>query len=131
MTMQDPIADMFTRVRNGQSVSHEFVCMPSSKMKIQIAKLLEEEGYISGFEVLGEPEKPQLKIFLKYFGGKPVISLIKRISKPSLRVYFGKNSLPKVLGGLGIAIISTSRGLMTDRKARSVGEGGEIICQVE
>jgi small subunit ribosomal protein S8 len=131
MTMQDPIADMFTRVRNGQTVSHEFVCMPSSKMKVQIAKLLEEEGYISGFEILEEAKKPQLKIFLKYFGGKPVINLIKRVSKPSLRVYCSTNKLPKVLGGLGIAIISTSKGLMTDRKARLLGEGGEIICQVE
>lgn len=131
MTMQDPIADMFTRLRNGQRVFHEFVCMPSSKMKVQIAKILEEEGYIAGFEVFGESQKPQLKVDLKYYKGKPVISLIKRISKPSLRVYCRKNKLPKILNGLGVAIISTAKGLMTDKKARTLGEGGEIICHVE
>lgn len=131
MTMQDPIADMFTRLRNGQRVHHEFVCMPSSKMKVEIAKILEEEGYITGFELVGELKKPELKITLKYYEGNPVIRLIDRVSKPSLRVYRGKRNLPEVLGRLGIAIISTSKGLMTDRKARLLGEGGEVICYVE
>ena len=131
MTMQDPIADMIIRIKNAQSVSNGFVSMPSSKLKIEIAKILQEEGYINGFEVVGDSIKPQLTIALKYFNDKPVISEIKRVSKPSLRVYRGNAHLPRILGGLGIAIVSTSRGLMTDRKARSVGEGGEVICYVE
>ncbi len=130
MTMQDPIADMFVRVRNGQKVKNESVSMPSSKLKVQIAKILQEEGYINGYELFGDMKKQELKIFLKYFKNKPVIELIKRISKPSLRVYCGNGKLPKVLGGLGVAIVSTSKGLMTDRKARLLGEGGEIICHV-
>lgn len=129
MTMQDPIADMFVRLRNAQSVKNEFVNMPSSKLKIEIAKILEEEGYINGYDLLGD-KKPELKITLKYFKDKPVIDFIKRISKPSLRVYCRSSELPKVLGGLGIAIVSTSKGLMTDKKARLLGEGGEIICHV-
>src|SRR5262245_44077500 len=119
MTMQDPIADMFIRLRNAQNVNNPSVSMPSSKFKVQIAKVLEEEGYINGFEVEGDAVKPQLTIALKYFRDKPVISRIKRVSKPSLKVYSGVGRLPKVLGGLGIAIISTSKGLMTDKKARS------------
>lgn len=131
MTMQDPIADMFIRLRNAQNVNNPSVSMPSSKFKVQIAKVLEEEGYINGFEVEGDVVKPQLTIALKYFKDKPVISTIKRVSKPSLKVYRSSSRLPKVLGGLGVAIISTSKGLMTDKKARSIGEGGEIICYVE
>lgn len=131
MTMQDPIADMFIRLRNAQNVNNPSVSMPSSKFKVQLAKVLEEEGYINGFEVEGDAVKPQLTIALKYFRDKPVISTIKRVSKPSLKVYRSSSRLPKVLGGLGVAIISTSKGLMTDKKARSIGEGGEIICYVE
>jgi small subunit ribosomal protein S8 len=130
MTMQDPIADMFVRLRNGQSVKNEFVSMPSSKIKVKIAKILQEEGYINGYELLGDLKKQELKIALKYFKDKPVIDVIKRISKPSLRVYCASRELPKVLGGLGIVIVSTSRGLMTDKEARLLGEGGEIICHV-
>lgn len=131
MTMCDTIADMFIRLQNAQRVNNASVSMPSSKFKVQIAKVLEEEGYINGFEVVGDEKKPQLAIALKYFKDKPVITRIKRVSKPSLRVYRDCNRLPKVLGGLGIAIVSTSKGVMTDQKARSIGEGGEIICYVE
>lgn len=130
MTMQDPIADMFVRLRNAQSVKNEFVNMPSSKLKVGIARVLEQEGYISSYELFGDSKKQQLKIVLKYFKDKPVIDFIKRISKPSLRVYCRNGNLPKVLGGLGVAIISTSKGLMTDKKARLLGEGGEVICHV-
>jgi small subunit ribosomal protein S8 len=131
MTMQDPIADMIIRIKNAQSVNNGSVSMPSSKLKVEIAKILQEEGYVEGFEVVGDSVKPTLSITLKYFNGKPVISSIKRVSKPSLRVYRGTAHLPRILGGLGVAIVSTSRGLMTEKKARSVGEGGEIICYVE
>lgn len=131
MTMQDPIADMIIRINNAQSVHNELVLMPSSKLKVEIARILQEEGYVNDFEVVGDATKPQLRIILKYFDGNPVISSIKRVSKPSLRVYRPSTKLPSIMGGLGIAIISTSRGLMTDRKARAVGEGGEVICYVE
>lgn len=131
MTMQDPIADMIIRINNAQSVHNELVLMPSSKLKVEIARILQEEGYVNDFEVVGDATKPQLRISLKYFDGNPVISSIKRVSKPSLRVYRPSTKLPSIMGGLGIAIISTSRGLMTDRKARAVGEGGEVICYVE
>lgn len=130
MTMQDPIADMFVRIRNAQSVKNEFVNMPSSKLKVEIAKILQEEGYIHGYNLFGDLKKPELKIMLKYFKEKPVIDVIKRISKPSLRVYCSSRELPKILGGLGIAIVSTSKGLMTDKKARLLREGGEVICHV-
>lgn len=130
MTMQDPIADMFVRLRNAQSVKNESVSMPSSKLKVEVAKILQEEGYITGYDLSDDLKKPELKITLKYFKDKPVIDCIKRISKPSLRVYCRSDELPKVLGGLGIAIISTPKGLMTDKKARLLGEGGEIICHV-
>ena len=124
--MTDPIADMFTRIRNGQSAAKVAVTMPSSKVKVAIANLLKEEGYVSEFSVSGEV-KPELSVTLKYFEGKEVIETIKRVSRPGLRVYKNCNELPKVLAGMGIAIVSTSKGLMTDRAARSAGIGGEII----
>jgi small subunit ribosomal protein S8 len=124
--MTDPIADMFTRIRNGQSAAKTAVTMPSSKLKVAIANLLKEEGYISDFAVV-EGTKPELSVELKYFEGKEVIETIKRVSRPGLRVYKGSNELPKVLAGMGIAIVSTSKGLMTDRAARSAGLGGEIL----
>lgn len=128
--MTDPIADMFTRIRNGQSAAKTAVQMPSSKVKVAIANLLKEEGYISEFSVSGE-EKPELAVTLKYFEGKEVIETIKRVSRPGLRIYKGANELPKVLAGMGIAIVSTSKGLMTDRAARTAGLGGEILGFVE
>lgn len=128
--MTDPIADMFTRIRNGQSAAKVAVTMPSSKVKVAIANLLKEEGYVSEYSVSGEA-KPELSVTLKYFEGKEVIETIKRVSRPGLRVYKGSNELPKVLAGMGIAIISTSKGLMTDRAARSAGLGGEVIGFVE
>jgi small subunit ribosomal protein S8 len=124
--MTDPIADMFTRIRNGQSAAKTAVTMPSSKLKVAIANLLKEEGYISDFAVSGEI-KPELSVELKYFEGKEVIETIKRVSRPGLRVYKGATELPQVLAGMGIAIVSTSKGLMTDRAARKAGLGGEII----
>ena len=124
--MTDPIADMFTRIRNGQSATKTAVTMPSSKLKVAIANLLKEEGYISDFSVEAGV-KPELTVELKYFEGKEVIETIKRVSRPGLRVYKGSTELPQVLAGLGIAIVSTSKGLMTDRAARSAGLGGEII----
>ena len=124
--MTDPIADMFTRIRNGQSAAKVAVTMPSSKLKVAIANLLKEEGYINGFEVTTDA-KPQLEVTLKYFDGKEVIETIQRVSRPGLRVYKGSNELPKVLAGLGITIVSTSKGLMTDRAAKNAGLGGEIL----
>jgi len=129
--MSDPVADMLTRIRNGQQVSMESVTMPSSRLKEAIAKVLQDEGYISGFkieEVLGN--KRNLAVELKYFDGKPVIDEIQRVSRPGLRIYRKKDDLPKVLGGLGVAIISTSEGLMSDKAARSKGFGGEVVCVV-
>ena len=128
--MTDPIADMFTRIRNGQSAAKSAVTMPSSKVKVAIANLLKEEGYISDFSV-AEGTKPELTVELKYFEGKEVIEVIKRVSRPGLRVYKGAQELPKVLAGMGIAIISTSKGLMTDRAARNAGLGGEVLGFVE
>lgn len=128
--MTDPIADMFTRIRNGQSAAKTAVQMPSSKVKVAIANLLKEEGYISDFSV-AEGAKPELTVELKYFEGKEVIEVIKRVSRPGLRVYKGAQELPKVLAGMGIAIISTSKGLMTDRAARNAGLGGEVLGFVE
>ena len=124
--MTDPIADMFTRIRNGQSAAKVAVKMPSSKVKVAIANLLKEEGYITEFSVSGD-EKPELAVTLKYFEGKEVIDSIKRVSRPGLRVYKGATELPQVLAGMGIAIVSTSKGLMTDRAARSAGLGGEVL----
>ena len=128
--MTDPIADMFTRIRNGQSAAKTAVTMPSSKVKVALANLLKEEGYISDFSVT-EGVKPELTVELKYFEGKEVIEVIKRVSRPGLRVYKGAQELPKVLAGMGIAIISTSKGLMTDRAARNAGLGGEVLGFVE
>jgi len=129
MSMSDPIADMLTRVRNGQTASKSEVVMPSSKMKIAIAKVLKDEGYIQGYSV-SDDAKPELTISLKYFQGGPVIDTVKRVSRPGLRIYKGKDELPNVLNGLGIVIVSTSKGVMTDREARAAGFGGEIICTV-
>jgi small subunit ribosomal protein S8 len=129
MSMQDTLADMFTRNRNAQMVAKETVSMPSSKMKVELARVLKEEGYITDFSVDGDV-KPSLTVELKYFEGKPVIEKIERVSKPSLRQYKGASALPKVEGGLGVAIVSTSKGVMTDRAARQAGVGGEVICTV-
>jgi small subunit ribosomal protein S8 len=127
--MSDPIADMLTRIRNGQAVAKPSVSMPSSKFKVAIAALMKAEGYISDYSV-SDDAKALLTIELKYYQGKPVIDFLKRASKPGLRLYKGSSELPKVRGGLGIAIISTSQGLMTDRAARSAGHGGEVIAYV-
>ena len=127
--MSDPIADMLTRVRNAQSASKVDVTMPSSKLKLAIAKVLQDEGYIAGFST-DDAAKPSLTVSLKYYEGRPVIDELKRISRPGLRIYKNKNELPKILNGLGIAIVSTSAGVMTDREARASGRGGEIICTV-
>ncbi len=129
MSMQDPIADMLTRIRNAHQRSHPDVTMPSSKLKASVAKVLHDEGYIGGFSVNDEV-KSSLTVELKYYEGKPVIEEITRISKPSLRLYVGTDDLPKVRNGLGVAIISTSRGVMTDRAARAAGIGGEVLCTV-
>lgn len=130
MSMSDPIADMLTRIRNGQQVSKVAVSMPSSKKKVAVAQLLLDEGYIAGFNVEAQDNKSTLQIDLKYFQGKPVIEMIQRVSRPGLRIYKGSKDLPKVRGGLGVAIISTSQGLMTDRAARSSGQGGEVVAYV-
>ena len=130
MSMNDPIADMLTRIRNAQAASKTTVCMPSSAEKLAIAGVLKEEGYITDFDTAGEEKKPVLTISLKYFEGKPVISEIQRYSRPGLRAYRGKAALPRVNGGLGVAIVSTSAGVMTDRAARASGHGGEVICIV-
>ena len=129
MSMQDPIADMFTRVRNGQMSNKVAVTMPSSKVKTAVAELLKSEGFIADYEVSGDVKK-ELNVTLKYFEGNPVIETIKRVSRPGLRIYKKTSDLPKVMGGLGVAIISTSKGLMTDRAARKAGIGGEIIGYV-
>ncbi|KPU83588.1 30S ribosomal protein S8 [Psychromonas sp. PRT-SC03] len=129
MSMQDPIADMLTRIRNGQAASKVSVKMPSSKQKVAIAAVLKAEGYVLDFVVSGDT-KPELEVTLKYFEGKKVIDTIKRVSRPGLRIYKGATDLPKVMAGLGIAIISTSYGVMTDRAARKASIGGEIICYV-
>ena len=130
MSMQDPIADMLTRIRNGQSAGKKVVSMPSSKVKLSIANVLKEEGYISEIKKDEVDGKAALSIELKYHQGRPVIDMIKRVSKPSLRIYKKSNELPRVLDGLGIAIVSTSRGVMTDRAARKTGQGGEVLCIV-
>jgi small subunit ribosomal protein S8 len=129
MSMQDPVSDMSTRIRNAHHRSHPEVTMPASKLKASVAKVLQDEGYIASFSV-SEEVKPSLTIELKYFEGRPVIEEIARISKPSLRQYVGTNDLPKVRSGLGIAVISTSKGVMTDRAARAAGIGGEVLCTV-
>ena len=129
MSMQDPIADMLTRIRNGQAANKVAISMPSSKLKVAIANVLADEGYIESVKVI-EGVKPELEITLKYFQNKPVVESIQRVSRPGLRIYERKDELPKVMGGLGIAVVSTSKGVMTDRAARQAGLGGEIICYV-
>lgn len=131
MSMTDPIADMLTRIRNGQNASLKFVSMPSSRLKEAIASVLEDEGYINGFEVADKPgNKRELTVSLKYFDGKAVIEKIQKVSKPGLRIYRGKDDLPVVMGGLGIAIVSTSEGVMSERNACAKGFGGEVLCIV-
>ena len=130
MSMTDPIADMLTRIRNAQMIERATVEMPSSKVKVAIAKVLKDEGYIDGYKLGGEAAKPVLEIALRYHAGRPVIEKIERVSSPGLRVYRGKDEMPRVMNGLGIAIVSTSRGVMTDRKARADGVGGEVLCIV-
>ncbi len=129
MTMQDPVADMLTRIRNAQAVQNPSVSMPSSKLKLAIAKVLRDEGYIASFSVV-PGAKPALVIELKYHKGRPVIEVLDRVSRPGLRIYRDKNELPTVQGGLGIAVISTCKGVMTDRAARKEGIGGEVLCTV-
>ncbi|MFV1984414.1 MAG: 30S ribosomal protein S8 [Thiohalomonadales bacterium] len=132
MMMTDPISDMLTRIRNGLSAKKVTVSMPSSTMKVAIAKVLEDEGYITGYKIEDkENNKKDLVVALKYYQGAPVIETIKRVSRPGLRIYKGKDEIPNAMGGLGIAIVSTSKGLMTDRAARKQGFGGEILCFVE
>src|SRR4051794_30326600 len=133
MSMHDPIADMLTRIRNAQVVGHTEVSMPASQLKSAIAKVLKDEGYIEDFAIRdksGDNAKKELAIALKYYAGRPVIERIERVSKPGLRVYKGRNDIPRVMNGLGVAILSTSRGVMTDRKARADGLGGEVLCIV-
>jgi small subunit ribosomal protein S8 len=128
--MTDPIADMLTRIRNAQMADKVAVTMPSSKIKVSIAKVLKDEGYIDDFAVRDNSGKPELDIALKYYAGRPVIERIERVSKPGLRVYKGTDDLPRVMNGLGVAIVSTPKGVMTDRKARASNVGGEVLCVV-
>ena len=130
MSMSDPIADMLTRIRNAQAVDKAAVTLPSSKIKVSIAKVLKDEGYIDDFAVRENGGKPELDIALKYYAGRPVIERIERVSKPGLRVYKGTDDLPRVMNGLGVAIVSTPKGVMTDRKARASNVGGEVLCVV-
>ena len=130
MPMTDPIADMLTRIRNAQQSEKKSVAMPASRLKSAIAQVLKDEGYIEDFAVREGQGKPQLEIGLKYYAGKPVIERIERVSRPGLRIYRPKDELPTVMNGLGVAIVSTSRGVMTDRKARGMGVGGEVLCIV-
>lgn len=130
MSMSDPIADLLTRIRNAQMVAKKTVSIPSSKVKVAIAQVLQDEGYIDGFTVKTEAGKSELEIALKYYAGRPVIERIERVSRPGLRVYRGKGTLPQVQNGLGVAIVTTPAGVMTDRKARATGVGGEVLCYV-
>jgi small subunit ribosomal protein S8 len=130
MSMSDPIADMLTRIRNAQSVEKAVVTMPSSKLKVAIAQVLKDEGYIDGFKVSNETGKSELQIALKYYAGRPVIERIERVSRPGLRIYKGRDAIPQVMNGLGVAIVTTPKGVMTDRKARQTGVGGEVLCYV-
>jgi small subunit ribosomal protein S8 len=130
MSMHDPIADMLTRIRNAQLVGHSEVTMPGSRLKSAIAQVLKDEGYIEDFALREKGPKKELAIGLKYYAGRPVIERLERVSKPGLRVYKGRNDIPRVMNGLGVAIVSTSRGVMTDRKARADGLGGEVLCIV-
>lgn len=130
MSMSDPIADLLTRIRNAQMAKLPKIVCPSSKSKVAICRVLQDEGYIAGYSVVEEDKKAVLTVDLKYYQGRPVIEEIKRESKPGLRIYRGKNDLPKNRGGLGIAIVSTHKGLMTDKQAREAGVGGEVLCTV-
>lgn len=130
MSMCDPVADMLTRIRNAQAAEKVSVSMPSSKLKVAIANVLKDEGYIENFAVRENAGKPQLDVSLKYYAGRPVIERIERVSRPGLRVYKGSGDIPKVQNGLGVAIVSTSKGVMTDKKARAAGVGGEVLCFV-
>ena len=130
MSMSDPIADMLTRIRNAQSVEKPAVSMPSSKLKVAIAQVLKDEGYIDSFAIKTEGVKSELEISLKYYAGRPVIERIERVSRPGLRIYRGRVAIPTVMNGLGVAIVTTPKGVMTDRKARANGVGGEVLCYV-
>lgn len=130
MSMSDPIADMLTRIRNAQMVEKPTVVMPASKVKAAIAQVLKDEGYIDGFQVKTSEGKSELEVSLKYYAGRPVIERIERVSRPGLRVYRGRNAIPQVQNGLGVAIVTTPQGVMTDRKARATGIGGEVLCYV-
>ena len=130
MSMSDPIADMLTRIRNAQRVEKPEVAMPSSKVKVAIAQVLKDEGYIDGFKVNADTGKSELEIALKYYAGRPVIERIERVSRPGLRIYKGRHDIPNVMNGLGVAIVTTPKGVMTDRKARQAGIGGEVLCYV-
>ena len=130
MSMSDPIADMLARIRNGQIVDKTEVVMPSSKLKVAIAKVLKDEGYIDGFTVSAKDGKSELRIGLKYYSGRPVIERIERVSRPGLRIYKNHQDIPQVMNGLGVAIVSTPKGVMTDRAARAAGVGGEVLCYV-
>jgi len=130
MSMSDPIADMFTRIRNAQRVEKLSVSMPSSKLKVAIAKVLKDEGYIEDYQVKTNGPKSELEVQLRYYAGRPVIERLERVSRPGLRIYRGRDALPKVMDGLGVAIVTTSRGVMTDRHARATGVGGEVIGYV-
>ncbi len=130
MSMTDPVADMLTRIRNAQMAEKLSVSMPSSKLKVAIAKVLKDEGYIDDFAIRESGAKPELDLALKYYAGRPVIERIERVSKPGLRVYKGKDDLPRVMNGLGVAIVSTPKGVMTDRLARAGNMGGEVLCIV-
>ena len=130
MSMSDPVADLLTRIRNGQSAGKPNISLDSSKIKTAIAKVLKDEGYVADFRISDETGKPRLIVDLKYYEGRPVIDRLERVSRPGLRIYRGKDELPKVLGGMGTVIISTPQGVMTDRQARAIGQGGEVLCIV-
>ena len=130
MSMSDPIADMLTRIRNAQMVEKANVAVPSSKLKVAIAQVLKDEGYIDGFSIKTDSGKSELQIALKYYAGRPVIERIERVSRPGLRIYKGRHDIPQVMNGLGVAIVTTPKGVMTDRKARATGVGGEVLCYV-
>ncbi|MBK1674432.1 30S ribosomal protein S8 [Ectothiorhodospira shaposhnikovii] len=130
MSMTDPVADLLTRIRNGQRAAKTEISLPSSKLKVAIANVLKDEGYVADVVVSEQDKKPVMTVKLKYFQGRPVIETIRRVSRPGLRIYRNKDELPKVIGGLGVAIVSTSKGVMTDRQARAQGQGGEVLCIV-
>ena len=130
MSMTDPIADLLTRIRNGQAARKASVTLASSRLKQAVLKVLKDEGYIADYAVQNEDGKPSLRVDLKYYEGRPVIDRIERVSRPGLRIYRGKDELPKVLGGMGTVIVSTPKGVMTDKQARSIGQGGEVLCIV-